>query len=84
MTGQIADRFFYQHEQYQLVGMNGHGLPTPFEFGLQPVMMHTACYRGYYCDYTIRDEHLSLVRYAETPAEAWGILRDFYRLPEKT
>jgi uncharacterized protein (TIGR00730 family) len=32
---------------------------------------------------TIRDEHLSLVHYAETPHEAWGIIRDFYRLPEK-
>jgi len=31
---------------------------------------------------TIRDEHLSLVRYAETPEEAWEILREFYRLPE--
>jgi uncharacterized protein (TIGR00730 family) len=31
---------------------------------------------------TIRDEHLSLVRYAETPQEAWTILREFYRLPE--
>jgi uncharacterized protein (TIGR00730 family) len=31
---------------------------------------------------TIRDEHLSLVRYAETPQEAWEIIREFYRLPE--
>src|SRR6478752_623776 len=31
---------------------------------------------------TIRDEHLSLIQYAETPAEAWGVIRDFYRLPE--
>ena len=30
---------------------------------------------------TIRDEHLSLARYAETPQEAWGAIRDFYRLP---
>lgn len=30
---------------------------------------------------TIRDEHLSLVRYAETPQEAWGIIQEFYRLP---
>jgi uncharacterized protein (TIGR00730 family) len=29
---------------------------------------------------TIRDEHLSLVHYAETPAEAWAVLRDYYRL----
>ncbi|MBW8885246.1 MAG: LOG family protein, partial [Planctomycetia bacterium] len=31
---------------------------------------------------TIRDEHLSLVHYAETPDEAWAILRDYYRLAE--
>jgi uncharacterized protein (TIGR00730 family) len=31
---------------------------------------------------TIRDEHLSLMRYAETPGEAWNIFREFYRLPE--
>jgi len=31
---------------------------------------------------TIRDEHLSLIRYAETPEEAWEIIRSFYRLPE--
>jgi uncharacterized protein (TIGR00730 family) len=31
---------------------------------------------------TIRDEHLSLIQYAETPTEAWGVIRDFYRLPE--
>ena len=31
---------------------------------------------------TIRDEHLSLVSYAETPHEAWEIIRKFYRLPE--
>jgi uncharacterized protein (TIGR00730 family) len=30
---------------------------------------------------TIRDEHLSLIRYAETPDEAWTIIREFYRLP---
>ena len=31
---------------------------------------------------TIRDEHLSLIQYAETPKEAWQVIRDFYRLPE--
>jgi uncharacterized protein (TIGR00730 family) len=30
---------------------------------------------------TIRDEHLSLLQYAETPQEAWDIIRGFYRLP---
>jgi uncharacterized protein (TIGR00730 family) len=33
---------------------------------------------------TIRDEHLSLLHYADTPAGAWEIIRSFYRLPEST
>jgi predicted Rossmann-fold nucleotide-binding protein len=32
---------------------------------------------------TIRDEHLSLIRNAETPEGAWEIIRSFYRLPEQ-
>ena len=31
---------------------------------------------------TIRDEHLSLITYAETPEEAWEQIRSFYRMPE--
>jgi len=31
----------------------------------------------------IRDEHLSLIQYAETPRAAWQIIREFYRLPEQ-
>jgi len=30
---------------------------------------------------TIRDEHLALVQYAETPTQTWDIIRGFYRLP---
>jgi uncharacterized protein (TIGR00730 family) len=29
---------------------------------------------------TIRDEHLSLIQYAESPPEAWEIIRKYYRL----
>jgi uncharacterized protein (TIGR00730 family) len=31
---------------------------------------------------TIRDEHLQLISYAQTPHEAWEIIRKFYGLPE--
>jgi uncharacterized protein (TIGR00730 family) len=31
---------------------------------------------------TIREEHLSLMLHADTPPEAWEIIRSFYRLPE--
>ena len=32
---------------------------------------------------TIRDEHLKLLSYADTPQEAWQIIQDFYQLPEE-
>jgi uncharacterized protein (TIGR00730 family) len=32
---------------------------------------------------TIRDEHLSLMEYADTPQKAWDIIRGFYRLPDE-
>jgi uncharacterized protein (TIGR00730 family) len=32
---------------------------------------------------TIRDEHLSLLQYAESPDAAWQIIRGFYRLSER-
>jgi uncharacterized protein (TIGR00730 family) len=32
---------------------------------------------------TIRDEHLSLIQYAETPAAAWDIICKYYRLNEQ-
>jgi uncharacterized protein (TIGR00730 family) len=31
---------------------------------------------------TIRDEHLSLISYADTPHAAWEMIRKFYRMPE--
>jgi len=31
---------------------------------------------------TIRDEHLALISYAQSPHEAWEIIRKFYGLPE--
>jgi uncharacterized protein (TIGR00730 family) len=32
---------------------------------------------------TIRDEHLSLITYADSPRDAWEIIRKFYGLPEE-
>jgi uncharacterized protein (TIGR00730 family) len=54
-----------------------------------PVLLYCRAYWDQVIDFqfladegTIRDDHLSLIQYAETPQEAWGIIRDFYRLPE--
>ena len=60
MTAQIPDKVFYQGEQYSLIGVRGGELITPQQFGMQPQMLHTACYRGFYATYEITDDLLYL------------------------
>jgi hypothetical protein len=60
MTAQIPDRFIYRGEEYSMVGKDGGGLLTPMDFGMRPVMIHTACYRGFYCTYLVTEDGLYL------------------------
>lgn len=60
MTAQITDHVIYQNTPYQLIGVKGSWLPNPGDYGLTPTMISTACYRGYYCDYTVRESRLLL------------------------
>lgn len=61
MTAQIPDHVTYQQQQYAIAGVHGDGLFSPESLGLQPVMMSTACWRGYVADYAVIDERLLLV-----------------------
>jgi hypothetical protein len=63
MTGQIHDRVIFQEEEYSMISA-GPGLIHPADFGLQPVMLHTACWRGYYTTYAVQDGMLWLVELA--------------------
>ncbi|MGQ0826324.1 MAG: hypothetical protein ACT4OX_15050 [Actinomycetota bacterium] len=60
MTAQIHDLVGYGDEMYQLVGVNGTGLFEPGDHGLEPVALHTACWRGFICTYVIADQQLLL------------------------
>jgi len=60
MTAQIPDRILLDGKKYDIVGVDGGGLFNPASLGLLPTMMHTACYRGFYCLYTIEDGKLHL------------------------
>ncbi|MFN6498191.1 MAG: hypothetical protein RMX65_014455 [Nostoc sp. DedQUE01] len=62
MTSQIPDTFLYNGEEYELVALDGEGLITPQDYGMQPQMLHTACYRGFYSTYEITDEGLFLTQ----------------------
>jgi len=60
MTAQITDSFIYNGESYDLIGIKGEKLFTPADFGMQPTMLHTACYRGFYCAYEITADGIFL------------------------
>jgi hypothetical protein len=60
MTAQISDRVKYQGGDYQLAGVKGAGLFDPASLGLQPVATNTANWRGYHCEYAVRDDRLEL------------------------
>jgi hypothetical protein len=60
MTAQIPDTFIYDGEEYELVALDGEGLIIPQDYGMEPEMLHTACYRGFYSTYEITNDGLFL------------------------
>jgi len=58
MTGQIPDNLIYKKSSYSMVGLKGEGLPSPLDFGLEPVSPHTANWRGFIMTYKIAKNHL--------------------------
>jgi hypothetical protein len=60
MTAQISDTFIFKGEDYSLIGMTEGELASPQQFGMEPEMIHTACYRGFYATYELTEEALYL------------------------
>ena len=60
MTAQISDTLKYQNQEYEILAIESKFPFKPQDHGFNPVMMHTACYRGYYCLYTIKNKKLFL------------------------
>ena len=58
MTGQIPDNLIYNKSSYSIVGLKGEGLPSPFDFGLEPTSPHTANWRGFIMTYKIAENRL--------------------------
>lgn len=52
MTAQISDIFVLDGLEYQILGV-GDSLVDPDDFGIKPVMMHTACYRGFHSTFLL-------------------------------
>jgi hypothetical protein len=60
VTAQISDTFIYNGDEYALIGMKGGDFVSPEQFGMEPEMLHTACYRGFYATYELTKDSLYL------------------------
>lgn len=60
MTAQISDTVLYRGAEYDLCGIDGEGLFEPQPYGIEPRMISTACWRGYYCTYQVGGDELLL------------------------
>lgn len=82
MTAQFADTLKYEGETYAIIAQKGEGLFSPSEHGFRPTMMHTACYRGFYCDFEIHDDTLLLthlvIRQKDNKYQPFGGITPLY------
>jgi len=60
LTAQISDRITVDGRVYALAAAKGTGLFDPTDVGLHPFPSCTACWRGFVCDYEVREGSLML------------------------
>ena len=60
MTAQIPDTFIFQGYQYSLIEITGNNLASLNKFGMEPKVIDTSCYRGYYATYELKENALYL------------------------
>lgn len=60
MTAQIQDCYKHKRKKYDLVALSKDIGFDPRDYGMEPHMSSTACWRGYWCDYEITDSQLLL------------------------
>lgn len=60
MTAQIGDIYKHNNAEYTFVAASAPLSFAPKDYGLEPHMSSTGCYRGYWCEYEITDNGLSL------------------------
>lgn len=60
MTAQIPDKFVFKGEAFDLIGMEGTIPFNPLDYGMQPIPISTACWRGFHCTFEITEENITL------------------------
>ncbi len=64
MTYQAEDRLVYLGDEYELLYDSSRKLPMIAQYGIEPVAMNTACWKGFIADYLIRHDVLYLTSLA--------------------
>lgn len=60
MTAQISDRLIIGRKEYAIISTSKEIEFDPRDYGLVPVAPHTACWRGYYLIYQIKNDRFFL------------------------
>ncbi len=60
MTAQIGDIYKFKEKRYTCLRRNSDSLFDPKDYGFSPTWACTACWRGYFCEYEVRDDGLML------------------------
>jgi hypothetical protein len=60
MTAQIPDEVRFRGQRYAITAVEGTGLFSPDDHGLEPVMLSTAAWRGFVALYAVRHGRLFL------------------------
>ncbi|MDO4837648.1 MAG: hypothetical protein Q4B32_04570 [Clostridia bacterium] len=60
MTAQIADEYKVSGKKYEIIAMSAPVTFDPSDYGFHPTAPHTACWRGYWCDYKVTSKQLML------------------------
>lgn len=59
MTIQIGDIYKYDEQEYKCLRSTSVVF-NPYDYGFQPESICTSCWRGYWCEYEIKDNRITL------------------------
>ena len=62
MTAQIGDTYKYKNKDYSIVAMSSPLIFNPNDYGLTPAGVTTACWKGYWCEYSIEENSALLLK----------------------
>jgi hypothetical protein len=61
MTAQISDSIKFHDRQFVIAAVSDQGLFQPQSYGIESVVISTACWRGFHCSYEIINDQLYLM-----------------------